>query len=210
MKILGISGSPRKGGNTSFLVGEALNAARDNGMDTRLIHLCDYNISDCIGCEGCKETFSCVIKDDMQKIYPLLAEADAIVLGSPTYFYDVTAITKAFLDRCYCWEVFDPDDRAVWMSVNEALGGKLAVVISVCEQQNPNETGFAAKTMHLTLASLGYRVTDCVSITNLYQKNEAGQDSSARKQAGAAGHRLAKTMKLKHKIAARYEGNEFV
>jgi multimeric flavodoxin WrbA len=205
MKVLGISGSPRKNGNTSFLVEEALRAARGNGIDTQLIHLCDYHITDCIGCEGCRESFTCVIKDDMQKLYPLLAEADAVVLGSPTYFYDVTALTKAFLDRCYCWEVFDANDRAVWMSVHEALGGKLAVVISVCEQQKPNDTGFAAQTMRLTLESLGYRVTDCVNAINLYQKDEASHDASAQEQARIAGRRLAATMKLKQKIAAKYQ-----
>ena len=203
MKILGIVGSPRKNGNTSFLVQQALDAANREGIETNIVYLSDYDISDCLGCEGCRDTFACVIKDGMQHIYPLIEEADAIVLGSPTYFYDVTAITKAFLDRCYCYEVFDDEDRSVWMGVAKALGGKLAVVLSVCEQKRAEDAGYAAKTMQLTLQALGYRVTDSVEIIDLFKRQEAQSDNDAQSQAREAGQRLAKTMLLKQKIRAK-------
>lgn len=200
MFVLGIVGSPRKKGNTSFLVQKALLEAQDLGAITHLIHLCDLNFSDCIGCEGCKDTFKCVIKDDMQKIYPLLLQADAVILGSPTYFYDVTATMKAFLDRCYCYEVFDDDDRSVWMSVNEALGGKHAAVISVCEQTKAEDTGYASKTMRLTLEALGYRVVECMDVINAFKKGEAKSDNEAQNQVKNAARKLVKTMALKQRI----------
>jgi multimeric flavodoxin WrbA len=200
LKILGISGSSRKNGNTAFLVKEALAAAKYEGAKTSIIHLADYNISDCTGCEGCKKTYRCVIQDGMQEIYPLLQETDAVILGSPTYFYDVTAITKAFLDRLYCFEIFDEYDRSVWMSVNEALGGKLAAVISVCEQMRAEDAGFAAKTMAMTLQSLGYRITDKIEIINLYHKGEAAQALDAQEKVRCAGRRLVATAALKQKI----------
>lgn len=95
IKILGIVGSKRKNGNTSTLVQTALTAIQEEGMETELIFLGDYQIAGCKGCEGCKDTYRCVINDDMQKIYPLLMKSDAIILGSPTYFYNVTSDVKA-------------------------------------------------------------------------------------------------------------------
>ena len=200
MKVLAISGSPRKKGNTSFLLQQALQELETHGIETELIHLSDYRFSDCIGCEGCRESFRCVIKDDMQKIYPLINQADALILGSPTYFYDVTSIMKAFLDRLYCFEVFDESDRSVWMSVNEANGGKLASVISVCEQSRAEDTGYAAKTMELTLQALGYRVVERLEALNLFHKGCATEDNSAIEGAQAIAKKLAMTMLLKQKI----------
>ncbi len=206
MNVVGISGSPRINGNTSYLIDQALEEIKTFGIDTELVHLSRCKISDCIGCEGCRHTYACVIQDDMQKLYPLLEKADAIIVGSPTYFYDVTALMKAFLDRLYCWEAFDDDDRSVWMSVNEALGGKLAAVISVCEQTRAEDTGHAAMTMQLTLQSLGYRVTDCAEVINLFAKNEAGDNVAAIQQARSLGQKLAKTMLLKNTIRSKYTG----
>ena len=200
MKVLGIVGSPRKEGNTSQLVRQALDGMMGQGVETEMIHLADYDFCDCRGCEGCSETYACVIGDGMQKVYPQLLEADAVVLGSPTYFYDVTALMKAFLDRLYCFEAFDDEDRSVWMGVNEALGGKLAVVISVCEQSKAEDAGFAAKTMAMTMEALGYRVVDTVQIAGLFAKDEAGADREAQARARAAGRRLARTMLLKQRI----------
>lgn len=200
MNVVGISGSPRKSGNTAYLLKQVLEEINKHGIDTELIHLADLSIADCLGCEGCRNSYACVIKDDMQQLYPLLANADAVVLGSPTYFYDVTALMKAFLDRLYCYEVFFENDRSVWMSVNEALGGKLASVISICEQKRAEDTGHAAKTMQLTLQSLGYRVVDRTEIIDLFGKDEAGKDQAAIQQAKNLGQRLSKTLRLKQTI----------
>ena len=97
MKILGIVGSPRKGGNTEILVEEALTATREAGAQTEVILLADKNIAGCDGCSSCFETGACKIKDDMQSIY----QADAIIFGSPVYFGGVTAQAKALIDRTY-------------------------------------------------------------------------------------------------------------
>ena len=83
-----------------------------NEVETQLIYLSDYNISGCTGCEGCKHTYKCVIMDECRK-YPLIMNSDAIILGSPTYFYNITAEMKAFIERLYCFQVFAEDDRSV-------------------------------------------------------------------------------------------------
>lgn len=200
MKILGIVGSKRKNGNTSSLVLSAIESAKGEGVDTEVIFLGDYSIKGCTGCEGCRNTYKCVINDDMQKIYPLLLEADAIILGSPTYFYNVTADVKAFIDRCYCFELMSKDDRSVWIGINEVLGGRYATVIAVCEQHSAEDMGYTGEAMAKPLEALGYRVLEIVKILGLFERGKANEDKTAVEQAQNAGKRLLETLKLKKEI----------
>jgi multimeric flavodoxin WrbA len=101
MKILGLCGSPRKGGNTEFLVKEALQTARQEGAETELYSLAGKNIAPCQGCRSCSKTARCRIEDDMQELYPKLLEADGIIFGTPVYFYNMTSLTKAVIDRTF-------------------------------------------------------------------------------------------------------------
>jgi len=203
MKILGIVGSKRKEGNTAALIDNALKSAEANGVDTQIIYLSDYNIQGCNGCEGCKYTCKCVVDDDMQKLYPLILQADAIILGSPTYFYNITSDMKAFIERLYCYEIFDKDDRSVWMSLNEAIGIKYASVIAICEQNNEHDMGFTAEAMKMPLEALGYRVIDVVKVLHLFKKGEAQQSNTALEQARISGEKLAKTLLLRKEIVSK-------
>lgn len=99
VKLLGIIGSPRKGGNTEILMKEALKASEQEDAETEMIRLVDFSLKPCDGCRTCFETKKCVIKDDVEKIFEKMAEADGIIIGSPVYFYNVTAQTKTFIDR---------------------------------------------------------------------------------------------------------------
>jgi multimeric flavodoxin WrbA len=99
MKILGIDGSPRKNGNTEKLVRAVLDGAGEEGYETTLCKLAAMKISPCLGCIGCRETGECVVKDDMWKIYEGIQAADAIVIGSPVYMWQVSAQTKMCMDR---------------------------------------------------------------------------------------------------------------
>ncbi len=99
LKVLGIFGSPRRGGNTDILLEEALRGAEKEGAEVERLRLTDFTITPCKECHGCDKTGECVILDDMQKIYPKLAEADVIILASPIFFYGITAWAKALVDR---------------------------------------------------------------------------------------------------------------
>ncbi len=197
MKVLGIVGSKRKKGNTAHLVQKALDEIKSDTIETELIFLGDYNIGGCTGCEGCKDTYKCVIQDDMQKLYPLIMEADGIIMGSPTYFYNMTSDMKAFIDRLYCYQIFADNDRSVWSSVNEILGGKYAVVIAICEQNDIKDMGFAAEAMSMPLEALGYRVLETVKVLHLYKKTDASGHEPAINQAKKAGYKLKATLNLK-------------
>jgi multimeric flavodoxin WrbA len=99
-KVLGIYGSPRRGGNTDVLLDEALKGAKEAGAKVESFRVCDFRITPCRGCHDCAKKGICVIKDEMQRIYPRLLEADVVILASPIYFYGVTGWTKALIDRC--------------------------------------------------------------------------------------------------------------
>jgi multimeric flavodoxin WrbA len=99
MLVIGIEGSPRKQGNTEQLVATVLDGAKEAGAETNFFKLADMDIADCISCYGCKKKGICVVEDDMHILYEAIQQADAVVLGSPVYFWQVNAITKRFMDR---------------------------------------------------------------------------------------------------------------
>src|SRR6056297_2879464 len=98
MKIIGISGSPVKRG-TYFLMEEALDMAKERGIEIELVKLNEYDIKFCKGCNQCLKNKKCIIDDDITIIAEKLIEADAIIIASPSYFGSVTAIMKNFMDR---------------------------------------------------------------------------------------------------------------
>jgi multimeric flavodoxin WrbA len=98
-KVLGIYGSPRKGGNSDQLLDKALEGARSAGAETKTVYARDLKMCGCLECGGCDKTGKCVVEDDMQSVYPLLEEADLIFLASPIFFYSITAQAKALIDR---------------------------------------------------------------------------------------------------------------
>jgi len=100
MKVLGIAGSPRRGGNTDRLLAEVLKGAADRGAEVETIVLNDLNITPCQHCNDCYEAGKCKYDDDMQMVYRKLAAAGRIVLASPIHFMGVTAQTKIMIDRC--------------------------------------------------------------------------------------------------------------
>ena len=100
MQVLGVCGSPRRGGNTELLLKELLRGSKDAGAQTEEILLRDLKVTPCLEIYACKKDGQCPIPDDMQPLYAKLTEVDALVLASPIFFYTVSAHTKAFIDRC--------------------------------------------------------------------------------------------------------------
>ncbi len=102
IKILGLVGSPRKGGNTEVMVSTALEAARGyDGIRTELISLAGRKIHPCQGCSYCWfHEGVCKIKDDAEGLLQKMVEADGLVVGSPAYFGSMTATLKSLFERC--------------------------------------------------------------------------------------------------------------
>ena len=100
MRVLGIAGSPRRGGNTDLLLAEVMKGAAGKGAEVQTIVLNDLEVSPCQHCDACLEVGRCRIDDDMQMVYRELEAADRIVLASPIQFMGLTAQMKAMIDRC--------------------------------------------------------------------------------------------------------------
>ena len=104
-KVLIVRGSPREKGNSASLAERVLQGAVDAGADVEDIYLHALDIQPCDSCASCKETNGvCVIGDDMQKLYPKIGEAEAIVFASPIYYFTISAQLKMFIDRWYALE----------------------------------------------------------------------------------------------------------
>ncbi len=100
MKVLGIMGSPRIKGNTDLLLDQALKGAKSQGAEVEKIIVDKLNIAPCKEHYGCLKDGNCVIRDDMDEVYPKLLEADRIIVASPIFFYGLSSQIKALIDRC--------------------------------------------------------------------------------------------------------------
>ncbi len=98
-KVLMLSGSPRKGGNSDLLCDQFLLGAKEAGNQTEKIFLRDKKVGYCTGCETCYDTHKCVQEDDMAEILEIMVAADVIVMATPVYFYTMDAQMKTLIDR---------------------------------------------------------------------------------------------------------------
>lgn len=101
MRVLGISGTPRAGGNSEVLLRAALAPFEAAGWAVDLKLLSALRIAPCRGCDACAQTGACVIRDDMDEILAAYAACDALLIASPVYYRFVTAQLKAVFDRTY-------------------------------------------------------------------------------------------------------------
>ncbi len=98
-KVLILSGSPRKGGNSDLLCDEFMRGAIESGNEVTKINVAEKKVAPCRACYACKESGNCIIKDDMADILQAMIDADVLVLASPVYFYSIDAQLKAVIDR---------------------------------------------------------------------------------------------------------------
>lgn len=103
MYVLGISGSPRPGGNTDILLDKALLGAKEKGAETEKVILNDLKMVPCQECEQIKDDGTCKIEDDFQSVYAKIKKANAIILASPIFFGSLSAQTKVMIDRFQCY-----------------------------------------------------------------------------------------------------------
>lgn len=103
MKILVLNGSPRPNGNTAALVSAFVEGAKENGHEITVVPVCQKKIAGCLACEYChtKGEGRCIQQDDMQEVYPVLAEAEMIVLASPVYYHSFTGQLQCAINRIY-------------------------------------------------------------------------------------------------------------
>ncbi len=187
MKVLGIMGSPRVGGNSDILLDQALAGARDAGAQVEKIILCQKKISGCLNCEKCNETGLCVLKDDMPEVHKKILEADAVIHSVPVYFWAMTAQMKAYLDR---WCAFFDAEWKWHKHYWPKMKGKKIGVITVCGDTNVHTADPIVHSFKTTVEFTRLRWLGSV-MASAGAKGEISKDESAKREAYELGKKGA-------------------
>jgi len=193
--VLGLSGSPRKNGNSDILLKHIMRGVETSGIPFESYNLCKLDFHGCIGCEKCRKTKICTgLKDDMTKMYPKIIAAKGLVLVCPTHNYNVTSWMKAFIDRLYCFYNFENDHPRSWSS-QLAHQGRKAVLAAICEQASIEDMGFTLDAMKKPLQALGYEVIEEIAVFKVFDKGKVEREEAVLRQAVQAGEKLALSLK---------------
>lgn len=193
-RILGIEGSPRKGGNSDVLLSQMLKGAETNKTDCTEVHLRDIDYKGCIGCEKCRKDKVCTgLKDGMNLLYPDFLDSKGIILISPTHNYNLTAWMKAFIDRLYCFYDFNNNCPRGWSSRVSGQKRK-AVIAAVCEQENKKDMGFTLDAMRIPLEALGFEIIEELPVFKIFHRGKVKDNSEVMDKAFNIGKRLGEAL----------------
>ncbi len=191
MLIIGVSGSPRRGGNSDLVLDAILSGASGEGVDTSTLHISGMELSSCVGCERCRKDKVCSrFDDDLTPFYPKISLAEGLVLVTPVYNYNVTAWMKAFIDRLYCFYDFDNEHPRGWSS-RLAGQGKAAVLAIVAEQMDPKDMGVTMEAMRMPMEALGYSIAGELAVPGVFEAGVVGDRPELLDQAVSLGRDLA-------------------
>jgi len=179
MLIAALNGSPRRSGNTETLLNRALEGARSKGAETVRIDIADLDISGCRECGSCSSAKRCVVEDDMEKVYDVLARADAVIVGTPIFFSGPSGQLKIAIDRCQClWA--NPIGRE----------GRNAAIIAVGGDEKANFKN-AVSEIRSFLNTVGFRSTEELLVPGVSGKGDIVSRTDAMDKAFQIGKALA-------------------
>lgn len=129
-KVLILSGSPRKDGNSDILCNEFMRGAKDGGNEVEKIRVAEKNIGYCRACYACRNTGVCAIRDDMAEVLQKMIDADVLVFATPVYFYSIDAQLKALIDRTVArW--LEVKDKELYYIVTAADGERASAETTI-------------------------------------------------------------------------------
>lgn len=159
--ILVVLGSGRRKGNTEMLADAFIKGAEDSGHKVQKVSLASLEVKNCLGCNACRYSKPCVLKDDFTKLIPQIKSADLIVFASPLYFWTLSARIKAFIERFYCmaeedhnpplgrYEKYPIHDSALLMTAADNLFWTFEQAVTYYKFAIVNYIGFKDKGMLL-------------------------------------------------------------
>jgi len=179
-------GSPRIKGNTDLLLDEALKGAQSQGAEVEKIIVDKLNIAPCREYYGCLRDGNCVIRDDMDGIYPKLLEADGVIVASPIFFYGLTSQVKALIDRC----------QALWarkyiLKRNPSRSGRQGAFIAVGATKGKKLFDGSILTVKYLFQSIGVEYAAELLIRGVDKKGEIRDHPTALKDAFDMGRKIA-------------------
>lgn len=156
--ILLVHGSPRQGGNSDMLADEFERGATEAGHNVTRIDVGRAFIGGCVACEYCfSHDGECCIKDDMQKFYPLLRQADTLVLATPMYYYNFPAQLRAFQDRMFC-------------GITKPFGIKETALLLCFEDKDAKRADPIVASFEVCAEYCNQKVLGEVIVNNVYEK----------------------------------------
>ena len=190
MKVVGFVGSPRIKGNTTSIVNEVLRGASEAGAETKIFNLNELAIRGCQACYKCQTPEGkCVQTDGMAPLYDEIFSADAVVIGTPVFMFQITGQTKTFIDRLFALLYLKDGKPGAFR--NKIKGKK---VITVYSQAQP-ETSLFASSFDLNegvLGFLGFKVEGRIAAGGMASLDSAKNNQTVMDQAYRAGIELAK------------------
>ncbi|MFH1485739.1 MAG: flavodoxin family protein [Chloroflexota bacterium] len=191
LTVLGLAGSPRRGGNTDLLLEQALAGATSEGATVERIVLSDLRIHPCRHCDGCLKTGLCIIEDDMQPIHRKLREVDRLILAAPLMFMGVSAQAKTAIDRC----------QALWVAkyilkerhtTGSDGGRRRGLFLSTGGMRRPNLFEPAMATVRALFATCDLAFQAALTYQGVDEKGAIAEHPTALSEAFAAGARLVR------------------
>ena len=184
-KVLAVIGSPRKNGNTHVLVSRILEGMSNEGISTETIFLNDLNIKECDGCHVCWKSERCVKKDDMSNLYNKIIESDAIIFGTPVYWYAPTALMKGFIDR---FVYFNGAKN------RKKIKNKLAVIAIPFEEENEETAAPVVSFFEKSFDFLGVKLIGKIIVRGVTLRGEVKDKKEYMEEAYELGRKTAETV----------------
>jgi multimeric flavodoxin WrbA len=181
-KILAVVGSPRKGGNTDLLVSRIAEGAGAADAQAEVVRLGELQIRECDGCHACWKGRPCSKQDDMLALYPKIAASEAIVFGTPVYWYGPTALMKGFIDR---FVYFNCEAN------RPMVRGKRAAVAIVLEERHEQTWRPVIEFFDKSLAYLEMKPAGTIIVPGVGKKGDILKQAQRLEEAYRLGTRLA-------------------
>ena len=185
IRALGISGSPRRGGNVEILLDKTLLGARDAGAKVEKIILNNLKFRPCQECGGCYKTGICILRDDFRQTYDKIDKADVLIIASPIFFTSISAQTKMMIDRL----------QSRWVSTNllskpHSDSIKKGAFISVCAAQRLDFFDCAKKIIKAAFTTIGAEYSEELFLKGIESKGQVKRAKGALKKAYILGKNL--------------------
>ena len=179
-RVMAFVGSPRIKGNTDLLVDEVLRGAQDAGATFEKTYLCDRLIGPCRACDACLDSGRCFQYDDMDKLLARMGQSDVWILGTPIYWWGVTAQFKTFLDRWY----------APWHGeeTKKVFEGRKVVLVITMGDSDPATADPVLGMFERSLRFVGVELAATVLAPGVHHLGDIAQHPELMKAAWQAGH----------------------
>jgi NAD(P)H-dependent FMN reductase len=188
LNVLGISTSPRKGGNSDLLLQRALVGAASTGAVTEHLHLSDYKIKPCMECNSCYTTGRCVINDDYQQVLQKILDTDRLIFATPIFYMSVCAQAKMLIDRGQCmWATKHILKNNLFADTSD----RRAMIIAVGGSKSIKQFDSVRWTMKTYFDSVGFRYVTGLFIDNVDAAGTIGKHPNAYTEAFRVGKLLA-------------------